>query len=901
MKAWREVIEPKDDVARGEFDQSEFAADLAEVVVGRGSADYVDAQKFFLMTHLTGGLKRLLSNALRRLSGRAGDPVIQLKTSFGGGKTHSLLALYHLFGGRIRAEQSSVVREVLNDAEAEFIPKVHTAVAVGTTFNALEETLWGSIARQLSASTGKPELYEMMRANDEAGISPGSELLKKMFAEAGACLLLIDELVSYGRKLRSGATRCNMDNLMTFAQELTEAAKVGARTLLVVTLPSSRVEEVGDAQGEQILRSLENIFGRVESVWSAATADEGYAIVRRRLFEECSDLKALEETCDTFYKMYERRRTIFPSDTRLKDYRERLQSCYPIHPQLFDFLYEQWTSLDGFQKTRGVLRLMAKVLHRLWLSADKGALIMPGDIPLEGAVRDELTKLLKGNWSTIVDSEVDGIRSKAGKLDAGRFGKTNAARKITRTIFLGTAPSSRESMVRGLDEKEIMLGALQPSEVKYFGQFDNALSALKGSLYYLYSQRDRLWFGVTPTLRKYVDDKRETYSADDVDYEIEQHINAKWKRRSSDHINAVHIFPRGSADVPDDGSLRLVVLSTKQVYDDKSGMNAAKVEAEKIWRMRGEKPRRCQNMVLFMAASSDRLKVLEEAAREYMAWHAVMDEENLNLDDIQRKNGNNSLKAARELFEMKVSQAYGKLLAPETTSDKVSDVIWQVEDINCTTGDNFVAADEKFMNAGLLYDRFGENALKRSLDEYKIWGESGSVGKLELWDYFSKYCYLPRLCNLTVLYGAINRGAQAKLFALKDGVLYKEAPLEEPIEPPLERSIEQPTEVLTVERAVEEPIEEPVVETITESAVEEPEVEPPKTYFHMDTDVDPARWKKVFKNCMEEVVSHFAELDGDIRIRLSVEVEVPDGIPSELEKLIEANCKDIGAKNAAFD
>ena len=898
MKAWREVIEPKDDVARGEFDQSEFAADLAEVVVGRGSADYVEAQKFFLMTHLTGGLKNLLSNALRRLSGRSGDPIIQLKTSFGGGKTHSLLALYHLFGGRIRAEDSSLVREVLDDAEAEFIPKVHTAVAVGTTFNALEETLWGSIARQLSASTGKPELYEMMRANDEAGISPGSELLKKMFAEAGACLVLIDELVAYGRKLRDGSTRCNMDNLMTFAQELTEAAKVGGRTLLVVTLPSSRVEEIGDAQGEKILRSLENIFRRVESVWSAATADEGYAIVRRRLFKECSDSKALEETCEAFFKMYERRRELFPSDARRKEYLERLRSCYPIHPQLFDFLYEQWTGVVGFQKTRGVLRLMAKVLHLLWLSDNEGALIMPGDIPLEGAVRDELTKLLKHNWGTIVDSEVDGIGSKAAKLDGGRFGKTKAARRITRTIFLGTAPGSRESMVHGLDEKEIMLGALQHSDLKNVKQFDNALSALKGSLYYLYSQRDRLWFGVTPTLRKYVDDKRETYSADDVDYEIEQHINSKWKRRPSDHINAVHIFPRGSAEVPDDGSLRLVVLSTKHAYDDKPGLNAAAVEAEKIWRWRGDKRREHQNMVLFMAASSDRLKVLDEAAREYMAWRAVMDEENLNLDDIQRKNGNNSLKAAQEIFEMKVSQAYGKLLAPETEPDKVSDVIWQVEDINCTTGDNFQAADEQFMKAGLLYNHLGENALKNTLDEYdKIWGEDGSVGKLELWDYFSKYCYLPRLFNLTVLYGAINRGAQAKLFVLKDDVLYKEAPVEAPIE----RSIETVATVATVE----EPIEETAVEAIAEveeiEEIDAPGVEPPKTYFHMDTDVDPARWKKVFKNCMEEVVSHFAELDGDIRIRLSVEVEVPDGIPSELEKLIEANCKDIGAKNAAFD
>lgn len=893
LKAWREVIEPNKDVALGKYDQSEFAADLAQVAKGKGSVEYIDPQKFFLKTYLTGGLKSLLVNVMRRLSVNEGDPIIQMKTSFGGGKTHSLLALYHLFGGQIRAEQSSVVREVLDAAKADFIPKVHTATVVGTMLNPLTQTIWGEIAAQLSASTGKPELYDMMSANDMAGISPGRELLQKMFNEAGTCLILLDELVLYGRKLTDNTQigRCTVGNLISFMQELTEAVKASTRTALVVSLPSSKIE-VGDEQGEKILASIENVFGRVESLWSAATAEEGYEIVRRRLFKECSDPKAREETCEAFFKMYERRRDYFPSDSRKKYYKERLLSCYPIHPQLFDFFYEQWTGLEKFQKTRGVLRLMAKVLHNLWMMRDNGAMILPSDIPLcDKPVRDELTKLLKGNWGSIVDAEVDGDGSKAFKLDdsKSKFGKFKAARKISRTIFMGTAPSSRESTVRGLDDKEIRLGTIQPADAKNISQFNDALSALKGSLYYLYSQDARVWFGVNPTLRKFVDDKRETYTADDIEYEIEKQIKT-WKR-FGDHLKAVHVFPRDSADIPDNKTVHLVIISSKFAYTEGSGSNAATVEAEKILRNRGSMPRTHQNMLLFMAADAERLKVLDDAAREYMAWDYVMNED-LNLDDIRRKDGISNLKSARSTFEMKVSQAYSKILAPYTDDKNVGDIHWRVEDINCFNGENVQAADEKFVRNEKLLASLGEKALKRLLDEYNLWGDDGAVEKDRLGEYFMTYCYLPRLVDPSALFGAINKGVEANLFSLKDDILYKEPPV-------AQQSTENETE--TVEPAVES---KSVIgsKELEDFALEETDIEADesKTHFHLDTDVDITRYKRTFTNCADEIVSHFAGLDG-VTIRLSVDIDVPDGISSDMENLIADICKELVIKHFEFD
>ena len=463
LKPWRNVIEPNPDVSGGRYRQSEFAADLAQVVRGEGIPEYTDPVEFFSRTYLTGGLKNLLVKTLRRLTSGDGEPVIQLKTSFGGGKTHSLLALYHLFGGKIQAEQSSAVREILDTARVEFLPKVHTAVIVGTWTNPLKSTLWGEIAAQLARSTGKPELYELIRDNDEKKISPGVETLREIFNAASPCLILIDEVVAYGRKLKRGEVNGGtFGNLLSFIQELTETAKASKNCEVVVSIPESDAE-VGDELGRRVLKDVEHYFGRVEFVWESATPVEGYEIVRRRLFKTCNDNQAREETCSAFFSMYVNNANDFPNESRQSNYREKLLACYPIHPKLFDYLYDKWTSLENFQKTRGVLRLMANVVYRLWDQDDQSALIMPCNVPLDFApVRAELEKYFKGNWNAIINSEVDGDKSKPHELDDNnpRFGRLCAARKISRTIFMGTAPSSRTNDLRGIDENEIRLGTI---------------------------------------------------------------------------------------------------------------------------------------------------------------------------------------------------------------------------------------------------------------------------------------------------------------------------------------------------------------------------------------------------------------------------------------------------------
>lgn len=909
-KAWRYVIEPRYEVANGKFQQSEFAADLGQVVRGEGSLEYTDPINFFERTYLTQGLKSLLITTLKRLNDGDGEPVIQLKTSFGGGKTHSLLALYHLFNGKILPNESAAVSEILNDAEISTLPEVHIAVISGTWTNPIKQTLWGEIVRQLSVSTGKPELYEMMRQNDEEKIAPGVELLKKIFDAAGSCLILIDELVSYGRKLRTGEIKSGgtFGNLMSFIQELTEAVKASPRSVAVASIPESDAEIIDDL-GRKVLTQVEKFFGRMEFVWSPITTIEGYEIVRRRLFKECRDEKAKRKVCSEFYSMYDNFKSDFPFESQQKSYHEKLLACYPFHPSLFDYLYDKWTSLDGFQKTRGVLRLMANVIHALCKRDDKNALIMPGNLPIDfPAVREELAKLLKGNWNTIIDTEVAGEDSKPYELDLQtyRFNKLKASQKITRTIFMGTAPVNKKGNVHGISESEIRLSVIQPNEINDIAVYNDALTKLKENLYYLYSQDTRLWFGVIPTLRKLVDDERGKFSDDDLEYEIEQRLR-KWK--SNGKFKAVHICPKNSSDVPDEQTARLVILSPKYFYTDGKENDAAINEAKKILDNRGNIPRNFKNTLLFMAADTNKLKVLKDTVRNFLAWQSInKNARHYNLDISQIDDAKNQLKSAEENFAMKTSQAYCKIFLPER-KDAITNPPMEEKEIECTKEDNISVAYDKFTTDENLIDSIGCLTLRTLLDEYNIWQKKDckNITLIELWDCFVKYYYMPCLTGKNVLFEAVRKGIRDKIFAVAEGFqdgkyinlkfgddnfveisdenfLVKASIAEQQIESERQIEVETPKPEIKIE-----PVN-PAPSLPLQENIEKPD--PLSTHFSLVAEIDSSRYKKELGNYIEDIASIMMNLpNANTSIKVTISIDVPDGIPIQKKKEVLANCK----------
>ncbi len=280
-------------------------------------------------------------------------------------------------------------------------------------------TLWGELAYQLGAKA-----FARVAKDDEKATSPG-DVLRELFVEYGPCLALIDEWVAYARQLhdQSDLPAGGFETQFTFAQALTESAKLAKNSLLVVSLPASdtagsphtQVEdvEVGGIRGREALDRLRNVVGRVESSWRPATAEEGFEIVRRRLFEPIAGelFKRRDLTARGFADLYREKAAEFPPECRSGDYEKRIQAAYPIHPEIFDRLYSDWSTLVKFQRTRGVLRLMAAVIHSLWEKGVRSPLILPSTIPIDDPrVQFELTRYLSDNRAPIIEKDVDGPR-----------------------------------------------------------------------------------------------------------------------------------------------------------------------------------------------------------------------------------------------------------------------------------------------------------------------------------------------------------------------------------------------------------------------------------------------------------------------------------------------------------
>ena len=275
------------------------------------------------------------------------------------------------------------------------------------------------------------------------------------------------------------------------------------------------------------------MIGRVESSWRPATAEESFEIVRRRLFQpvETAHLADRDATARVLGDLYRTQASEFPVECREKAYVDKIKAAYPIHPELFARLYEDWSTLDRFQRTRGVLRLMATVVHALWAGQDQSPIILPASVPLsDPAVVAELTRNLEDNWKPIIDADVDGPGSMPRALDdqyknLGRYG---AARRVARCVFLGSAPRSG-SPNQGIDAARVRLGSVMPGEtVAIYG---DALSRLADRATYFYVGSGRYWYGTQPGVARLARDRAERLLAGarhEVQDAIEARLRGSW-------------------------------------------------------------------------------------------------------------------------------------------------------------------------------------------------------------------------------------------------------------------------------------------------------------------------------------------------------------------------------------
>lgn len=948
--SWRDVMQPHPDVAEGRYRAAEFAADLAQVARGEGAIEYRDPVEFFARTYVTEGMAGLLVESLQRLSGQGGEPVIQLKTAFGGGKTHSMLALYHMVRGGFSVDRIPSLKPIMERVGLEELPRANVAVLVGTALDPTRKknpanlpkytvnTIWGEMAYQLVASAGKPDLYAIVSDSDRRGVSPGSEALKTLLNACGPCLILMDELVAYAKKIYGveGLPAGSYDNFITFIQEITEAARASENSIVVASIPESDIEIGGDA-GKTALDTIEHTFGRMESIWKPVAANEGFEVVRRRLFLDCKDPEARDMVCNAFSSMYQENASDFPMEAREVEYRNRMIACYPIHPEIFDRLYGDWATLERFQRTRGVLRLMAAVIHELWMANDSSAMIMPGSIPLNvPSVRDELVRHLPDTWNSIIDREVDGKDSIPYQKDKStfRYGQKLAARRVARTIMLGSAPSTsalRDQTIRGLETSRIRLGVVQPGE--NIADFNDALNTLHGSLSYLYNNQNgtRFWYDTKPTLRKTSEDRASQVSDADVIMEIESRLKRLHKESP---FWGLHTCPPSSNDIPDEQNARLVILRPEYTFRRANGKDSGKALAtvSDYLNMRGTSPRVYRNMLAFVAPDQDKLRDLQIEVKRFIAWKSIIsDKDDLNLDGGQLREAESSLNRSNSSVESRMKETYCWLLVPFIDQyEDIKTIQWEIS--NLGGGDDGIVskAAKKMIQGEQIIHTWAPALLKMSLDEL-LWKDSDNIMIKKLWEYLCTYCYLPRLANYSVLEDAIAKGVHSTEFfgiaAGYSGERYIDLKLNETV-----YSINPSDLLVKPAVAMKQIMEEgkvagqsggmqgdadPAGGGGSGTAGSQPltggmsgrsgdntgtRTAPQNTRFFMSAKLDNTRVNKNVNDYLTEIIQHLMSVDGaDVELTLEVNVNAPEGIPSSTVRTVSENCRTLKIQDFGFE
>ena len=928
LRPWRDICQPHPDVLEARFTDAEFAANLALVDQGEGSEEYVDPAAFFRITYATEGLRSVLTSTLARLAGKGGDPVIGLQTNFGGGKTHTMLALYHLAGAAeagYRPEDLAGMAPIFEAAGVETLGPVNRAVFVGTHKGAAEamhtgdgreiRTLWGYLAWRLG---GWPAV-DAIADSEAAGTNPGSERLIPILRDAAPCLILMDEVVAFARQLRG----LEYDAFHAFIQSLTEAAAAVEGAVVVGSLPESGAE-VGDEQGRDALQRLEKIFGRVQSAWTPASGVETFEIVRRRLFQPLDETgeKARDETVREFRKLYREHRADFPPEVREAAYEDQMRRAYPLHPEVLRRFSGDWSVLAKFQRTRGVLKIMANAVYALWSGESSAPLITPALLPFgDDKVRTALLEPLDRAFGPILQSEVDGDQSLTARIEAQRprFAKSKAARAAARAVFFATAPHAGAAR-GGMSGTQIRLSCAQPGD--QMAIFGEALQEIAARSAHLYRDGDNYWFSPQPTLNKLAADRARDVTDEQANGRIVELLREEQRTRAG--FARVHAAPDNPTDIEDGRPAALVVLPPSTPHDASIGPQspAAGLAAETIER-RGSGQRRYRNALVFAAADASTVGAARENAKRERAWHSILADADLmeNLTKAQTRDAETQAARSRQSLQQSVRGAWVHILFPDPPDDATGGTDYVIRSARLTNrgGGKPIpeAVWDKANSDGTVLAKLGPQNLVQSLEP--LWpAERPHLAIADIRDWFASYVYLPRLRDPATLDGALQQlfedlalpYAYAAGFdedtGAYDGVIDGKAWL---VGNPGAGLLVRRDAIQAVEPApkttgavISSPTSYGNGSTLPLSDPEKPPARPPPKRFFATVPIDPDKAGLEVARIMDGLLVELTRTEGS-ELRVTLELQgssAEEGYPEDVVEIVKANARDLKLSDESF-
>ncbi|MFQ5381958.1 MAG: DUF499 domain-containing protein, partial [Dehalococcoidia bacterium] len=624
LEPWYKVVTPRKEVREGRsFNPDEFAIHLEQVVAGTAPEDYRDPVQFFARTSFTRALREHSGMVLRRLAGETSNtsPVMTLVTQFGGGKTHTLTALYHMATAGRKTGKLEGVAGLLEEAGLSEAPQARVACFVGNSWDPREgsETPWIDLARQLAGEKGVAELGQ-----DAKNTPPGTESLGRVFAAADApVLILFDEVLNFVNRHRKQA-----DQFHAFIQNLTVAMTATTRGAAVISLPRSQVEMTDfDIEWQD---KITKVVRRVAKDLIANDESEIGEVVRKRLFDDLGTDRLRNKICKTYADWcFERRAQLPPewtavdsagTEAKAREYlRSRFSACYPFHPATLSVFQRKWQALSQFQQTRGTLAMLAQ-----WISwAHKDAfskartepLITLGSAPLDVPEFRSvvLGQLGEARLVAAIDADIAGATAHARALDADTKGALREIHRRVGTAILFESSGGQVDKVAHLPELRFALGEPEVDTTSV----DTAAMALEDRSYFLRRVgSDGFKISHTPTMKKVVSDRRASL---DEETEIQPALRALVQKEFDKGANISRVFfPADSPSISDSPRLTLVVADPAREWQE---TGAVRDEIAEWTGRRGSGARLYPGSLVWIVKKPGRN--LHDKVTHWLAWKRV--------------------------------------------------------------------------------------------------------------------------------------------------------------------------------------------------------------------------------------------------------------------------------------
>jgi len=795
IRPWLEVVTLHPDVLSEEFSEDIFALDLGPLADGNPNvpAVYRDPEHFFRASYLTAGLKSLLKDALSRLGGGAGSRVLKLITPFGGGKSHTLAALFH-------AARSRKALDVVPEGRSlPQVSKVRTAVFDGQFFDATNgkkmpgtdeytRTVWGWVAFSLGGKAG----YDLLREQDLGRVAPGGDEILELL-KAGPNLILLDEVLNYlisagGVKVEKTTLR---DETLTFLQRLTVAVGNTKNTALVFSLQSSKRESL---EYVNLLQTIDHLAARKDQRREPVEGNEILSVIQRRLLGKIPSAEEASPAATAYQEVFtQMRRAYAQSSAEAKQaeeeglaLRNRVRSAYPFHPALVDLMRERWAAIPDFQRTRGALRFLAACLRATHREARSRTVLGPGDVPMHDAeVRLAFFKEVgqQADFQAVLEHDLVGANARARRIDERRAketpaeaGKRPATRLATAILMYSFGGLRREGakeiLPPGISEQELLSVCVGPD-------LDSTtalacLKELKELCLYLHFDGVRYCFKKDPNITLLVEQEADSVARDEG--RVRQKIKEMLEGRLAGHHEAI-VWPDKTTEVPHEDPRFLVAYMPLEFGGKPKSSQEEK--AKEFFEKHGDRPRKFRNGLGLAVPSDDQIEVLRRSVRYLLAIEQVKAKgKQLNLTDEQKSQIRERESTEKAAVESALLRLYVEVWLPRADAGSIAidTVAVGGRPLQTTLNDKKEAAvHERIMELITVVHRrvFGSNLAPTKIVELFKLGEGEplrlGIRLSEVVEGFYSFLGFTRLTSQDVVRKAIARGVRESIVGYYSG------------------------------------------------------------------------------------------------------------------------------------